>query len=247
MSSSPVVGDIDGDGDIEIVISFYNKIYAYHHDGSIVNGWPKKETVGRYTSPAIGDIDGDGNIEIIVGDSKGKIYAYHHDGSIVNGWPKEIGEEIYASPAIGDIDGDGDIEMVITTSNSKIYLYDLSGTYNQKYIEWEQLHHDIKNTRLYTKSLLPKSMINNTMTIDINGYLHMEIQKNIDGTWQAQQVIIDLQQVTIPANSYLALDTIWQENGAYTTTELGEFRVYAELRDENNNILLTDSYEFKIV
>ena len=75
--SSSALGDIDGDGDIEVVVgSWDKKVYAWHHDGSDVTGWPKTTGSGVESSPALGDIDGDGDIEVVVGSEDGKVYAW---------------------------------------------------------------------------------------------------------------------------------------------------------------------------
>jgi hypothetical protein len=126
--SSPALGDIDGDGDIEIVVgSNDDKVYAWHHDGTFVSGWPKATFGNVYSSPALGDIDGDGDIEIVVGSNDGKVYAWHHDGTLVIGWPKATGGST-SSPALGDIDGDGDIEIVVGSNDDKVYAWHHDGT-----------------------------------------------------------------------------------------------------------------------
>jgi len=154
VNSSPALGDIDGDGDIEVVVgSWDKKVYAWHHDGSAVTGWPKTTGNSVYSSPALGDIDGDGDIEVVVGSHGGKVYAWHHDGSDVTGWPKTTGSDVYSdvysSPALGDIDGDGDIEVVVGSNDNKVYAWDCFGTYDSNNIEWGMFHHDINHTGLY--------------------------------------------------------------------------------------------------
>ncbi len=85
--ATPAVGDLDNDGDLEIVVgSFDTRIYAWHHDGSRVNGFPSKshlydkygwanmrenlaDTV--WSSPALADMDGDGYLDIVIGTDEG--------------------------------------------------------------------------------------------------------------------------------------------------------------------------------
>jgi hypothetical protein len=132
VTSSPALGDIDGDGDIEIVVGCStreDKVYAWHHDGTLVTGWPKTTYDGVASSPALGDIDGDGDIEIVVSSSDDKLYAWHHDGTSVYGWPKAIGGGLFrSSPALGDIDGDGDIEIVVGSNDGQVYAWHYDGT-----------------------------------------------------------------------------------------------------------------------
>ena len=128
ISSSPILEDLDGDGDIEIIVGeFSGIINAYHHDGTLVNGWPinintENENIEFSTAFASGDIDGDSDPEVVIG-YKGKgLYIFNHDGSIVNGWPKQLnilgGKSDFpmiSSPTLADLDGDGDIEIIMMT------------------------------------------------------------------------------------------------------------------------------------
>lgn len=152
--SSLTLGDVDSDGDLEIVVGtlgeavapgwqghMYSegdegRVYVINSDGSIVSGWPGTTEDCVYSAPALGDIDGDGLLEVIVGtyrypeeiggEGEGKVYAWNGDGSLVSGWPLTLGTGYYAysSPALGDIDGDGKLEVVCGVSNNRIDIED---------------------------------------------------------------------------------------------------------------------------
>lgn len=127
--STPAIGDLDGDGDLEIVIGGLDRrLHALHHNGKVVAGWP----VDRYrnywrdsiSSPALADIDRDGLPEVIIGSNDYPIpgcpnpyqlYVINGDGSFVPGFPVLTFQNIASSPAIGDIDGDGWLDIVVGT------------------------------------------------------------------------------------------------------------------------------------
>ncbi len=66
-SYAPIVGDINDDGQAEVIVSTYDgKIHVFHLDGTIVNPFPVIETqfIGI---PVLADIDLDNDLEIICG------------------------------------------------------------------------------------------------------------------------------------------------------------------------------------
>jgi hypothetical protein len=142
--SSPVVGDIDCDGDVEIIANPRdNRLYAWHHDGTeFRDGDSNPATTGVFhvfaagygtqnSTPALADMDEDGVVEIIVCANRDSIYCMNGDGSPVPGWPVplyEAGAFISASPAVGDIDGDGYQEVVVQDKYGWIYSLNHDGT-----------------------------------------------------------------------------------------------------------------------
>jgi len=101
--SSPAVGDIDGDGGMEIVLGTgqtagsdfggYGVLYALDTDGSLLDGWPitlfagfagALPVIGEgiVVSPALADVDGDGDLEIGANSTADQGALYHHDGTV---------------------------------------------------------------------------------------------------------------------------------------------------------------------
>jgi hypothetical protein len=109
--SAPTLADLDGRPGLEIVVSSMDgHVYAWRHDGSLLDGFPVSLTNARtpdaaarsISTPAVGDVDGDGRPEIVVGSNANRdglvgVYAVrsrgraHPDGALVPGWdPFEI-------------------------------------------------------------------------------------------------------------------------------------------------------------
>ena len=109
--TSPVIADLDGDGDWEIVVmtqyndtpgaglQLFGKSHAmaYHHDGRTVSGWPAEvDAMAIYygsaqefitegsSSPVACDVDGDGADEIVVSPLFSHPFVLDGDGTVIN-------------------------------------------------------------------------------------------------------------------------------------------------------------------
>lgn len=134
---SAALADLDHDQDLEIIIGCGNYaggeperslLYAIHHTGVPVTGWPIAMPDTMYGSPAIGDLDGDRQLDVVIGCFDGKIYAFNSSGQPVPGWPVTTGDQIYSSPAIADLEGDGIAEVFIGSYDSNLYGFKADGT-----------------------------------------------------------------------------------------------------------------------
>ena len=135
--SSPAVGDVNNDGQIEIVFGAWdqciyllrgsdgtpiwpelNAVQGQHHCGQ--HGFYNEDTI--WSSAALADLDNDGMLEIVIGaditagnqngdPTGGYVYVLRYDGVVLaREW---LDQAIYSSPAIGEIDKDGQYEIVI--------------------------------------------------------------------------------------------------------------------------------------
>jgi hypothetical protein len=139
-SSHPAVGDVDGDGLLEIVLAA-DEVYAWNHDGSeLVDGDDDSQTTGPLTGVggqfepsgvALADLDGDGAMEIIASERlvSRQIHVYKADGSMLPGWPRTLQSSWnWATPAVGDIDGDGDPEVIVNDTGGRTFVWHHDGT-----------------------------------------------------------------------------------------------------------------------
>ncbi len=128
---SPILADLDADGDDEIVVGDgCSNLFAWNKDGTPVAGWPVKvaATVEALGTAAVANLDGDagGRLEVVVGASDGKVYAFHNDGTPVAGWPQVIHPPISNSHStapgvsIADVDADGHLDVVAVDALLKL-------------------------------------------------------------------------------------------------------------------------------
>jgi subtilisin family serine protease len=114
----PALGDLDGDGAIEVVSGGDDgRLWAWHADGSAVGGYPVATGAAPLIAgPALSDLDGVPGVEIVVAASDGAVYAFGAGGALLAGWPVTVAASPRA-PVIGLIGGGSEPTVVIAAGN----------------------------------------------------------------------------------------------------------------------------------
>ena len=143
--SSPVFVDIDGDGDLDAMISDYEgNTRFFQNTGSagnpafaaaVMNPFGLANA-GFFANPAFVDIDGDGDMDLFIGEYYGDTLFFENTGTnsspafataVTN--PFGLTSLGYmTSPTFADIDGDGDFDALITDYYGDNYFYQNTGT-----------------------------------------------------------------------------------------------------------------------
>lgn len=133
---APAFGDIDGDGEGEVVVSTRQAgtgntgyLHAWEKDGTPISGFPVTLGGGATKTPVLADLDGDYAMEIIVEERSypdGFVGVYKGNGSLFPGFPAALDYIPGSAVAVGDITGD-DVPEIIAESYYSVYAFDING------------------------------------------------------------------------------------------------------------------------
>ncbi|MCU0620126.1 MAG: FG-GAP-like repeat-containing protein, partial [Gemmatimonadales bacterium] len=136
---SPAAGDLDGDGDPDLVLgAFGSSLALVRNDGGtlrLVDSALVTIPRGSNTMPALGDLDGDGDLDLLVGEASGGLNHYRNDGTraapvftLVSETFQEIRPGRRSAPHLADLDGDGDLDLLVGTDEAGLALFRNDGT-----------------------------------------------------------------------------------------------------------------------
>ncbi len=143
-ASNPVFGDLDNDGDYDVLVGEKNDVLHYFENTGAPDAATFQEItgtsapmanaiLGQYLVPDLVDIDGDNDLDAFIGNYAGEIKYYHNEGTasqhdFVPYEPIDVGE--FANPDFVDIDNDGDYDAFIGAVAGDIFFYENLGTNN---------------------------------------------------------------------------------------------------------------------
>jgi hypothetical protein len=140
---TPAIADLDGDGDLDMLVGKWNKEIAYFNNSGSATSYNFEEvnpvyevlSRGQNAVPALVDIDADGDLDLFVGEASGSMNYYINNGSaqqaqfeLISDTYLDIDTGRRSFPTFADLDKDGDYDMILGTELEGLLLYLNKGT-----------------------------------------------------------------------------------------------------------------------
>ncbi len=130
VKASPLVIDLDGDGDDEIIFGDNNGfVHIYNADGTEVEDDTFPYDTGNqiWGSAAAADLDNDGLLDFVIASKSKHLYIFDKNGLKTD---YNANKYLMGTPAIGNLDDDDDLEIVIGgySSNNQIFAINPDGS-----------------------------------------------------------------------------------------------------------------------
>ena len=126
------LGDVDGDGDLDVICGF--RLYRNDGGGHFTDVTTRRMPGGGGSGLSFCDVDGDGDLDVVFASSGEQSRLHLNDGTgtftDVTATRMPIGSDSSLAVASGDVDGDGDLDVVFgTAERNRLYRNDGRGRF----------------------------------------------------------------------------------------------------------------------
>lgn len=164
------LGDVDGDGALEVVTRSSSRVYILAFDTLEVE-WESVSIDGVVDDIAVGDVDEDGRFEIVFHASGSYLHAYDGETKLLD-WQMSSGQNAQAV-AIGNVDNEGGLEIVIHDTYA-LHFYDAKTqqliTSTRLFSSGATYVQDLTLTQLY-ETEHPQLMVSNSSNLHNSGLM----------------------------------------------------------------------------
>ncbi len=129
IKSTLAIGDINGDGEEELVaIAGGNILHVYTKTLEPVGGFPMElggdGDAGDHAfltpSPVLADIDADGRLDVVATSLSGIVHVVDGSGEALSGWPVDLGGRVQATPVVAALTGREARNVVVAMEDGRV-------------------------------------------------------------------------------------------------------------------------------
>lgn len=228
------VGDIDGDGALEVVSLEEGGVRAWNNRGEQVL---KRDVPGlfkrvnwrtHFMLPLLADVNGDSTADIVFNEDN-IIYAIQNDGTDVIGFPLYTPGHIKSNICISDTDGDGLNEIVASDEGGYISVWKTKG----KTIEWGRARFDQGSTGEYIKGYTDPVVITSDTVCSGGAFTNdiivrsgiFRITGNVDMPYSSKIIVMDGGSITVDGCSVVGCSMLVRNGGSLSVINDGEIRL----------------------